>query len=107
MKRSSDKHWAVLPGGLTRNEAPFLQEQNIWQISLPPTELAGLIADTAQTVALTAQATNPGIQMVGKSDGPASQSDPLLPHDVCKLFGRFQITKLSSRATSYRVGIRP
>jgi hypothetical protein len=29
MKRSSDRHWAVLPGNLTRNEARFLQEQNI------------------------------------------------------------------------------
>ncbi len=35
MKRSSDLHWAVLPGELTRNEARFLQEQNIKQLDIP------------------------------------------------------------------------
>ncbi len=35
MKRSSDKHWAVLPGELTRNEARFLTEQNIQRIDMP------------------------------------------------------------------------
>ena len=54
MKRSSDKHWAVLPGELTRNEAPFLPEQNIRQIPLPLAEFAGLVADTAQKAAPTA-----------------------------------------------------
>lgn len=34
MKRSSDMHWAVLPGELTRNEARFLQEQNIRRLEL-------------------------------------------------------------------------
>jgi len=34
MKRSSDKHWAVLPGTLTRNEARFLAEQNIQRLDL-------------------------------------------------------------------------
>ncbi len=34
MKRSSDCHWAVLPGSLTRNEARFLQEQNIERIPM-------------------------------------------------------------------------
>lgn len=35
MKRSSDKHWAVLPGELTRNEAKFLEEQNIERLDIP------------------------------------------------------------------------
>lgn len=34
MKRSSDHHWAVLPGNLTRNEARFLEEQNIERIDM-------------------------------------------------------------------------
>jgi hypothetical protein len=34
MKRSSDKHWALLEGELTRNEARFLAEQNIERIDL-------------------------------------------------------------------------
>jgi hypothetical protein len=32
MKRSSDKHWAVIEGALTRNEEKFLREQNITRI---------------------------------------------------------------------------
>jgi hypothetical protein len=35
MKRSSAKHWAVLPDELTRNEARFLAEQNIERIDMP------------------------------------------------------------------------
>lgn len=35
MKRSSDRHWAVLPGELSRNEARFLEEQNITRIDMP------------------------------------------------------------------------
>jgi len=34
MKRSSGRHWAVLPDNLTRNEARFLQEQNIERIDM-------------------------------------------------------------------------
>ena len=34
MKRSSDKHWAVLPGELSRNESRFLEEQNITRINM-------------------------------------------------------------------------
>jgi len=41
-------------GELTRNEARLLQEQDTWQIPLPLTEFAGLVADTAQKAALTA-----------------------------------------------------
>jgi hypothetical protein len=35
MKRSSDRHWAVLPDEPTRMEARFLGEQNIERIALP------------------------------------------------------------------------
>jgi hypothetical protein len=35
MKRSSEKHWAVLPGEITRNEERFLKEHNIIRIDMP------------------------------------------------------------------------
>jgi hypothetical protein len=35
MKRSSDRHWAVLPNEPTRMEARFLAEQNITRIAMP------------------------------------------------------------------------
>lgn len=35
MKRSSDRHWALLPDEPTRMEAKFLAEQNITRIPLP------------------------------------------------------------------------
>jgi len=35
MKRSSERHWAVLPQEPTRMEARFLQEQNITRIDMP------------------------------------------------------------------------
>lgn len=35
MKRSSDKHWAVIEGPLTRMEKKFLEEQDITRIDLP------------------------------------------------------------------------
>lgn len=35
MKRSSARHWAVLPGELTRNEQRFLAEQGIERLDLP------------------------------------------------------------------------
>ncbi len=35
MKRSSDKHWAVIEGPLTRMEEKFLAEQNITRIDMP------------------------------------------------------------------------
>jgi hypothetical protein len=38
MKRSSDKHWAVIEGPLTRMEHKFLEEQNITRIDLPLAE---------------------------------------------------------------------
>lgn len=35
MKRSSEKHWAVLPEEPTRNEARFLKQYNIERIAMP------------------------------------------------------------------------
>lgn len=35
MKRSSEKHWAVLPEEPTRNEARFLEQYNIERIAMP------------------------------------------------------------------------
>jgi len=43
MKRSSDQHWAVLPGELTRNELRFLEEQNIQRIDMTLQQFAGLL----------------------------------------------------------------
>lgn len=40
MKRSSDRHWAVLPNPLTRMEERFLSEQNITRIEMPLAEFA-------------------------------------------------------------------
>ncbi len=45
MKRSSDRHWAVLPEEPTRMEARFLAEQNITRIAMPLAQFAqGLVA---------------------------------------------------------------
>jgi len=38
MKRSTEKHWAVIDGPLTRMEKKFLAEQNITQIDMPLAE---------------------------------------------------------------------
>ena len=43
MKRSSDHHWAVLAGELTRNELRFLEEQNIQHIDMPLQQFATLL----------------------------------------------------------------
>jgi hypothetical protein len=48
MKRSSDTHWAVLPGELSRNEARFLEEQNIQRIDMPLDEFVRLLAGEEQ-----------------------------------------------------------
>jgi len=39
MKRSSDKHWALIEGDLTRNEERFLKELNITRLDLPMSAL--------------------------------------------------------------------
>jgi hypothetical protein len=46
MKRSSDAHWAVIRGELTRNEEKFLREQNIQRIDA---DLADFTAELAQS----------------------------------------------------------
>ncbi len=35
MKRSSEKHWALIEGELTKNEERFLNEQNITRLDIP------------------------------------------------------------------------
>ena len=40
MKRSSDRHWAVLPQEPTRNEATFMRLYNIERIAMPLAEFA-------------------------------------------------------------------
>jgi hypothetical protein len=46
-KRSSDRHWAVLPETPTRNEARFLAQHNIERIPLPLAAFSGLLAGEA------------------------------------------------------------
>ena len=41
MKRSSDRHWAVIEGPLSKNETKFLAEQNIVWIDAPLAEFVG------------------------------------------------------------------
>ncbi len=43
MKRSSDRHWAVLPEEPTRNEAKFMALYNIERIAMPLAEFAALL----------------------------------------------------------------
>ena len=50
MKRSSDQHWAVLPGELTRNERRFLEEQNIQHIDMPLQQFVALLNGEALEV---------------------------------------------------------
>lgn len=53
MKRSSQRHWAVLPEEPTRMEARFLQEQNITRIAMPLAQFAAqYIEATAPTLAV-------------------------------------------------------
>lgn len=51
MKRSSDRHWAVLPGELTRNELRFLEEQNIQRVDVLLAEFEALL--TGQPAAIS------------------------------------------------------
>jgi hypothetical protein len=46
MKRSSSKHWAVLPDALTRMEERFLAEQNISRIDMPLADFAEQLIGT-------------------------------------------------------------
>jgi len=44
MKRSSDRHWAVLPEEPTRNEARFLDRQNIRRLDMSLADFAAVMA---------------------------------------------------------------
>ena len=48
MKRSSERHWAVLPDEPTRMEARFLQEQNITRIDMPLAQFAEALMEAMQ-----------------------------------------------------------
>lgn len=48
MKRSCDRHWAVLPDEPTRMERRFLQEQNIQRIACPLAHFAPLLEQALQ-----------------------------------------------------------
>jgi hypothetical protein len=48
MKRSSDRHWAVLPDEPTRMEARFLQEQGITRIDMPLAKFAEALMEAMQ-----------------------------------------------------------
>jgi len=48
MKRSSERHWAVLPDEPTRMEARFLQEQNITRIDMPLAQFADALMEAMQ-----------------------------------------------------------
>lgn len=48
MKRSSDRHWAVLPNEPTRMEARFLQEQNITRIDMSLSQFSVALMDAMQ-----------------------------------------------------------
>ncbi|WP_022721825.1 SIR2 family protein, partial [Rhodopseudomonas sp. B29] len=54
MKRSSDRHWAVLPETPTKNEQRFLDEQNITRLELPLPKFVAELAEALQGHALTA-----------------------------------------------------
>jgi hypothetical protein len=49
MKRSSDRHWAVLPEEPTRMEARFLAEQNITRIAMPLAQFSEALLAALQT----------------------------------------------------------
>ena len=48
MKRSSDRHWAVLPEEPTRNEAKFMALYNIQRIAMPLAEFAALLTGESE-----------------------------------------------------------
>jgi hypothetical protein len=54
MKRSSARHWAVLPDTLTRNEERFLDEQNIERIDWPLAKFVAALAPMLQGQSLPA-----------------------------------------------------
>jgi hypothetical protein len=46
IKRSSDRHWAVLPEPPTKNEAKFLEEQNITRLDMSLSDFAAALAES-------------------------------------------------------------
>jgi hypothetical protein len=46
MKRSSEKHWAVLPEEPTRNEARFLKQHNIERLPMTLSQFAAAFSTT-------------------------------------------------------------
>ena len=48
MKRSSDRHWAVLPEEPTRNEARFMRQYNIQRIVLPLAQFTAMLPGESQ-----------------------------------------------------------
>ncbi|NVN87154.1 MAG: SIR2 family protein [Rhodopseudomonas sp.] len=54
MKRSSDRHWAVLPETPSRYEARFLDEQNIQRIELPLAKFVAALAEAGHDHKLSA-----------------------------------------------------
>ncbi|WP_304304921.1 SIR2 family protein [Pseudacidovorax intermedius] len=54
MKRSSDRHWAVLPEPPTRMEARFLEEQGIERIAMPLPDFADALVQALTPAALAA-----------------------------------------------------
>lgn len=52
MKRSSDRHWAVIDGPLSKNESRFLEEQGITRLDIPLADvLNGALTDMAVVTA--------------------------------------------------------
>ncbi len=54
MKRSSDRHWAVLPEEPTKNEAKFMKLYDIKRIAMPLADFASLLGAQSQPAALAA-----------------------------------------------------
>ncbi|MEW6562782.1 MAG: SIR2 family protein [Pseudomonadota bacterium] len=46
IKRSSDRHWAVIEGELTKNEKRFLQEMNITRLDISASQLFELLRNS-------------------------------------------------------------
>lgn len=51
MKRSSDRHWAVIDGPLSKNESKFLEEQGITRLDIPLADVLNGALTTAEAVA--------------------------------------------------------
>lgn len=51
MKRSSDRHWAVIEGALSKNEDRFLREQNITRIDMRLADFVALLTGEQLVVA--------------------------------------------------------